>query len=387
MKKYILLIFLTVLLTYTNSSAALATYVSTENLFAESGSVIDAVIELNTTEIYGAGTIIIDFKPDILEVTDVKNGVGSTVAAWNSNNTSGSVQISAWNVTGTNGSTGFAIICFKAKNPGKSPLNITINTLKDTSYEEIAASIINGSITVAVSQSQTSRYSSSGGGDEGSGTSGEAYENIILKERYNMYIYKDKTTSYRFAGQDNPIEYINITGNVNAGEITASVEVLQNTSRLLNISPPGIVFRNVNIWIGTSGFATLQNIKKATVNFKVDKEWLEKNNIAANSIKLMRYSDRWNVLPTQQIGETEEEIHYQADTEGFTFFSITGEDQANSLPFAEIAGQDMPAMKETIKETGVQTAAAAPTAKEPGFKVLFTGICFLLVYSMRKMNY
>lgn len=379
MKKYILLIFLTVLLIYTNSSAAMASYVSMGNLSAGSGSVIDAVVELNTTKIYGTGTIIIDFKPDILDVTDVKGGVGSTIIAWNPDNTNGTVQISAWNVTGTGGSIGFAIISFKAKNPGKSQLNITIDTLQDISYQEFksSTSIINGSITVTGSQSPTSS-SSGGGGGGGGGTSGEAYENIILKEKHDLYIYKDKTTSYRFAGQDNPIEYVNITGNVNAGEITASVEVLRNTSRLLNQSPPGIAFRNVNIWIGTSGFASPQNIKSATINFKIDKEWLEKNNIAASSIKLMRYSNMWNDLPTRQIESTEKEIHYQAGTEGFQFFAITGETSA--LPSAGIAGQEKPG----AKETQVQTTAKKLPAEEPGFEVFFAGVCLLLVYFVRK---
>ncbi len=381
MKKYILFIFLTALLFSTNSSAAVASYVSIGNLSAVSGSVIDAVVELNTTKNYGAGTITIDFMPDILEVTGVKDGLGSTIVAGNPDNNKGTVNISAWNLQGTNGSIGFAIISFTAKNPGKSQLNITINTLADFDYVEFksSTSIINGSITVSGSQSPTSSSSGGGGGGGvGGGTSGEAYENIILKEKHDLYIYKDKTTSYRFAGQDNPIECVNITGNVNAGEITASVEVLRNTSRLLNQSPPGIAFRNVNIWIGTSGFAYPQNIKSATINFKIDKEWLEKNNIAASSIKLMRYSNMWNDLPTRQIESTEKEIHYQADTEGFTFFAITGETSA--LPSAGIAGQEKPG----AKETQVQTTAEKLPAEEPGFEVFFAGVCLLLVYFVRK---
>ncbi len=255
MKKYILFIFLTALLISTNSSASVASYVSMGNLSTESGSVIDALVELNTTKLYGTGTIIIDFDPDILDVTDVKDGAGSTIVAWNPGNTRGTVRISAWNVTGTSGSIGFAKISFKAKNPGKSQLNITINTLQDTSYKEFSPSIINGSITVSGSQSPPSVSSGSEGGG-GGGSSGEAYENIILSEKHDLIIYKDKISSYRFSGNDNPIEYVNITSNVNAGEIAASVEVLRNTSGLLNQSVPGIAFRNVNIWVGTSGFAS-----------------------------------------------------------------------------------------------------------------------------------
>ena len=166
MKKSILFIFLTALLISTTSSAASASYVSMGNLSSVSGSVIDAVVELNTTKNYGAGTITIDFMPDILKVTGVKDGSGSSIVANNTNNNKGTVLISAWNIQGTNGSIGFAIISFEAKNPGKSLLNITINTLEDIEYAEFksSTSIINGSITVSGSQSPPS--GSSGGGDQ-----------------------------------------------------------------------------------------------------------------------------------------------------------------------------------------------------------------------------
>jgi hypothetical protein len=124
MKKYILFIFLIALLTYTNSSAALASYVSIGNLSAGSGSIIDAVVELNTTETYGAGTINVEYDPSIAEVINVAGNAKSSIVAWNANNP-GKVIISALNIQGTNGSIGFAIISFKAKNPGKSQLNIT----------------------------------------------------------------------------------------------------------------------------------------------------------------------------------------------------------------------------------------------------------------------
>ncbi len=141
-----------------------------------------------------------------------------------------------------------------------------------------------------------------------------------------------------------------------------------------------------NIW-----FCIPQNIKSVTINFKIDKEWLEKNNIDEGSIKLMRYSNMWNDLPTRQIESTDKEIHYQADTQGFTFFAITGETGTTSQPSAGIAGQDKPEVKNTrvqtiAEETQVQTIAKDSPAKSPGFEMFFAGVCLLLVYSMRKMK-
>jgi len=48
---------------------------------------------------------------------------------------------------------------------------------------------------------------------------------------------------------------------------------------------PGNVYRNVNIWIGTSGFATPRNINDAIIRFRVENSWISSH----NDIKLLRW--------------------------------------------------------------------------------------------------
>ncbi len=177
--------------------------------------------------------------------------------------------------------------------------------------------------------SSPAKATSSGGGGGGGagGASGENYTNIELKEKYDRFIYKDVITSYCFTKAGNPISCINVTGNVNAGEINAAVEVLRDTSTLVGASPGGLVYRNVNIWIGTSGFATPRNIKEATITFIVDRSWINEHNIDPASIILMRYSGGWNALPTQKTGENDAGIYYEAITDGFAHFAITSDGQ------------------------------------------------------------
>lgn len=87
--------------------------------------------------------------------------------------------------------------------------------------------------------------------------------NILVKEKYELYIFKDTITSYRFINGSNPVIYVKITGNTSAGAITTSVEVLKNTSTLVKTPATGLVYMNMNIWVGTSGFAVPKNIKTA----------------------------------------------------------------------------------------------------------------------------
>jgi PGF-pre-PGF domain-containing protein len=205
--------------------------------------------------------------------------------------------------------------------------------LSDPSAHEIAnVTISNGIVSITPTTTPTPAVpqapsgGSSGGG--GGALSGESPANIELRERHDDYIFKDRMTSYHFVLPKNPVMFVNITGNSNAGEITVAVEVLHNTSSLVKSAAPGIVHKNMNIWVGTSGFATPGNIKEAIIGFYVERPWIDSSGVDPASIALMQHnltSDTWNPLPTQRTGENEAELHYQAATDSFSPSAITGE--------------------------------------------------------------
>lgn len=160
-----------------------------------------------------------------------------------------------------------------------------------------------------------------GGGGGGGGASGENASNIEVKEKYDLHIFKDKVTSYKFSNSSNPVLFINITGNINAGEINTAVEVLKNTSTLVNIPAPGIVYKNINIWVGTSGFAVLKNLKNAEITFRVKKDWINENN--PGNIAFYRYDSQWVRLPAQKVKEDAGFEYYLSTTDKFSPFAIT----------------------------------------------------------------
>lgn len=156
------------------------------------------------------------------------------------------------------------------------------------------------------------------------GSSGENYANIEFTEKYDKYIYADVTTSYRFNKTNNPIIYVNITGNSNSVGTTTMVEGLYGTSSLVKTPSPESVYKNVNIWVGTFGYATPENIKHAEIIFKVPLAWMEEYNIDPESIVMIRYDSSWQTLPTTRIGIYNGEIIYEASSIGFSPFAITG---------------------------------------------------------------
>lgn len=81
--------------------------------------------------------------------------------------------------------------------------------------------------------------------------------------------------------------FVNVTGNASTSEITSSVEVLKNTSSMLKVAEPDIVYKNPNIWVGTISFATPRNIKSGVISFRVENAWIESNNI--RSVRMVRW--------------------------------------------------------------------------------------------------
>jgi len=166
--------------------------------------------------------------------------------------------------------------------------------------------------------------SSGGGGGGGGGASGESYSNIELIEKYDMQISKDALTSYRFTHEKNPIMFVNITGNTNYGIITVSEEVLKGTSTLVKTSPEGLVYKNVNIWVGTSGFATPKNIKEASIKFRIDNNWMSANNVTSSDIVLVRWNgNSWIELETRILSKDDKNTFFEGKTIEFSPFAIT----------------------------------------------------------------
>ena len=116
---------------------------------------IDESIRIaNVTTNLGGGTIKVSYNTSVVHVTSVANGTGNamTVIAWNVNNGTnpGSVRISAYNATGRSGEVIFATVTYKAVGAigATSALNITVESLFNTTYSDIAYTVQNGTFRV-----------------------------------------------------------------------------------------------------------------------------------------------------------------------------------------------------------------------------------------------
>ena len=165
--------------------------------------------------------------------------------------------------------------------------------------------------------------------------------------------------------------FVNITGNTSLGIITASIEVLKNTSTLVNISPPGLVYKNANIWVGTSGFATPKNIKEALIKFRVENSWMNENGVPGSSIVLMKWDgSRWIELETKALPKDDTYSYFEGKTNSFSPFAIV----------AKVSG-----VQPTVTATGPAGTPGAtgtpikPPVTEAGFPIWLIVVIVIVI--------
>lgn len=265
---------------------------------------------------------------------------------------------------------------------GNYLLYAAITTNRDIyqNYPElIGAAGYSGTIAVSTSTSTPTPTStpSSGGGGGGGGLSGEEFKNIAATERYEKYISKDAPASYNFRTPGNPINEIVITSNINAGDITVKTEILRGTSSLINIPPQGLVYKNINIIVGSPGFAVPKNIKDAVIKFKVENSWLDNKRAASGEVRMVRWDgSKWIELETAEKTKDDTYTRYEAKTSSFSPFAITIL-QSAVVP-AQTATQAVEVTETPVKPTVTATPAPVPE-KEAGLKDILTITVVILV--------
>lgn len=258
---------------------------------------------------------------------------------------------------------------------GSNTINATANTSNDMKSCEIT---VNKKDEILIDNSDGTDGSSSGSSSGGGGTSGEAFVNIDIKEIQRESVNKNTKVSYSYNSKGNIIRYINFTGLTNSGTVATQVEILKNTSTLVDTAAPDNIYKNLNIWPGNQGWATSKNIDNPVIEFYVEKSWITANNIDEKTITMNRYnSGNWDKLTTTLITRDAEKLYFISNTSGFASFAVTGKQVV-----AEQAGGEG-IEEQTIKETPEHISTQ--TQKDiPGFGLLICLIVLLITINYRK---
>ncbi|WP_198003737.1 PGF-pre-PGF domain-containing protein [Methanococcoides burtonii] len=190
----------------------------------------------------------------------------------------------------------------------------------------------------STSDSNSGSGGSSGGSGGGASPDKDA-KNVLITESTNLRVISGTPAEHHFEHTSNPVTYIKFTSSVTARSVPITIEILKETSELVKETPEGIVYKNLNIWVGYEGFAIPKNIKDALLEFNVNTAWLEENNIDPHRVSIMHYnsgSDQWETVPTTYIKTLDGIAYYQSTPDSFSPFAIVGiEDKENQMSIDE----------------------------------------------------
>jgi len=230
---------------------------------------------------------------------------------------------------------------------------------------------------------------SSGGSSGGVAGSPEPQTNVETKETSQVFIANGNPVNYTFPQAVTPIMNINFDAKKTVGKTTAIVEMLKNQSTLVSEPPSDDVYKFVNIWIGTGGFASSKNLENATIDFKAEKSWMQDDSIDKSSIVLNRYNDtKWEQLKTSLIGEDDKYLYFTAETPGFSSFTITGTKAAveEAQPVSAIIVEQNNTSNETsVDQPQISSSAKQESKKSPGFEMVYgiLGVFTAFVYKRK----
>ncbi|HWR24698.1 MAG TPA: PGF-pre-PGF domain-containing protein, partial [Methanosarcina sp.] len=239
--------------------------------------------------------------------------------------------------------------------------------------------------------SYSSGNSHSSGGSSSIGGSPEPQENVEFEEILQTFITKDKKITFDFAKNTTCVVYTNFDSKKTVGKTTAIAELLKGKSSLTPELASGEIYKFFNVWVGNAGFAASENIDNPVIGFKVEKAWIQDKKIDPTSIKLNRYSNEtWEQRPANQSHEDDKYLYYTAETEGFSFFAITG-----STETGRIAVNDSQLDLQTEAATGnlgsentdgmlrseiAQALENRTSARSPGFETIYCIISLIALF-------
>lgn len=147
----------------------------------------------------------------------------------------------------------------------------------------------------------------------------EPPENIVEVERGEKSLIANMPVTYIFKEPEHGISEITVTGKENQNDISVSVEALKGTAKGVATPAPGAVYKNMNIVVGTT------QIKEAVIKFNVENSWLDGNNLESSNVRMIKWDgSKWNMLETTEKNKDAAFTYYEAKTDRFSSFAITG---------------------------------------------------------------
>lgn len=124
-----------------------------------------------------------------------------------------------------------------------------------------------------------------------------------------------------------PLDGVNISVQNRVTNLEIEISNLGDNVETDIDSPEGEVYNYQEIGANTAE----DDIDEAMIKANVEKSWLEDQGIDAENVLVNRYDDgEWTGLPTDVVDDNATHIEIEAETPGFSTFSITGEESVGT---------------------------------------------------------
>jgi PGF-pre-PGF domain-containing protein len=284
---------------------------------------------------------------------------------------------------------------YDSSTAGSYTFTATVGTLPEGYVDEVDT-IYEVTVEVVVSSVKSTSSSSSGSGGSSLFTE-EEFDNIDFKDYALESVVRDLETTFSFYEENNSIVSLSFTSELNGGQVKALIEVLKDTSSQIDSAAPGDVYKNMNIYLDSNLGDDV--IGDRVINFKVEKVWVEENNIDVSFITLCRYnSGGWDMLSTEATGEDEEYYYFTSTTPGFSPFAISSVDPSTLITEAsaekiEATSVDIEQLQSTEDNDAspLESGADLPQKESSSFTYLIIigliGLVAIGVVSYRNKDY
>ncbi len=283
----------------------------------------------------------------------------------------------------------------------------------------LAATNENGTASKAATVTVMESSSSGGNNDESSGGSSggkshrsggggggspEPARNVQVKELSQTFITAGREVKFDLRNNATCVVYVTFDAKKSVGKTTTIVEVLKAKSSLVSKPLSDEIYKYFNLWVGNAGFATSKNIENPVICFKVEKDWIEDNDINKTSIALNRYnSGKWEQLPVNLSEEDDRFLYFTGQTPEFSFFAITGKTESKEAPVTDLKLDSEPESQSESKVTKVtnlngKNAGAINSSsvkyalerktseRSPGFETIYGIISLISLFLYKKVK-
>ena len=211
------------------------------------------------------------------------------------------------------------------------------------------------------SESDSSGSSDSNSGSKSSGSSSSSSGGVSLsKEPVSNVEAKELATGNVQSGYHIKFDFLEGATCITSIEFDpiktlkktiTTVEMLKDKSVFVSGVPSGKIYKYVNIWVGNYGAGVANYCENGVIEFKVEKSWLEENNISQSQVILQWYNKDWETLDTEKVKEDTNYVYFKSKTPGFSCFAIT----SYSTDRKQVSGSSGLAEEEVLRNWNGET--------------------------------